>query len=92
MESYFNVYKEYLQSGYLQEDNVNPNDVLDIITVEENITEEENMLVSYIRNYAFVFIIMGGIFFIIFAQIVRILMIKYKKSFKEEMKVVSKKE
>ena len=58
MESYFNVYKEYLQSGYLQANNVNPNDVLNIITVEENITEEENMFVSYIRNYAFVFIIM----------------------------------
>lgn len=59
MESYFNVYKEYLQSGYLQENNVNPNDVINIITVEENITEEENMFVSYIRNYAFVFIIMA---------------------------------
>lgn len=59
MESYFNVYKEYLQSGYLQTNNVNPNDVLNIITVEENITEEENMFVSYIRNYAFVFIIMA---------------------------------
>lgn len=59
MESYFNVYKEYLQSGYLQEKNINPNDVLNIITVEENITEEENMFVSYIRNYAFVFIIMA---------------------------------
>ena len=53
MESYFNVYKEYLQSGYLQANNVNPNDVLNIIT------EEENMFVSYIRNYAFVFIIMA---------------------------------
>lgn len=59
MESYFNVYKEYLQSGYLQENNINPNDVLNIITVEENIKEEENMFVSYIRNYAFVFIIMA---------------------------------
>jgi sodium transport system permease protein len=59
MESYFNVYKEYLQSGYLQANNVNPNDVLNIITVEKNITEEENMFVSYIRNYAFVFIIMA---------------------------------
>ena len=59
MESYFNVYKEYLQSGYLQANNVNPNDVLNIISVEENITEEENMFVSYIRNYAFVFIIMA---------------------------------
>lgn len=59
MESYFNVYKEYLQSGYLQGNNINPNDVLNIITVEENIIEEENMFVSYIRNYAFVFIIMA---------------------------------
>lgn len=59
MESYFNIYKEYLQSGYLQANNVTPNDVLNIISVEENITEEENMFVSYIRNYAFVFIIMA---------------------------------
>lgn len=59
IETYFNVYKEYLQSGYLQGNNINPDDVLNIITVEENITEEENMFVSYIRNYAFVFIIMA---------------------------------
>ncbi len=59
MESYFNVYKEYLQGQYLQENNIAPNDVLNIITVEENITEEEGMFVSYIRNYAFIFIIMA---------------------------------
>ena len=43
---------------------VNSNDVVDVNdktneNVEENITEEENMFVSYIRNYAFVFIIMA---------------------------------
>lgn len=59
METYFNVYKEYLQGQYLQANNIAPTDVLDIITVEENIEEEENMFVSYIRNYAFVFIIMA---------------------------------
>ena len=59
MENYFNVYKEYLQGQYLQESDINPNEVLNIITVEENITEEDNMFVSYIKNYAFIFIIMA---------------------------------
>ena len=59
MESYFNVYKEYLQGQYLQESDINPKEVLNIITVEENITEEDNMFVSYIKNYAFIFIIMA---------------------------------
>lgn len=39
METYFNVYKEYLQGQYLQANNIAPTDVLDIITVEENIEE-----------------------------------------------------
>ena len=59
MENYFNVYKEYLQGQYLQESDINPNEVLNIITVEENITEEDNMFVSYIKNYALIFIIMA---------------------------------
>lgn len=59
METYFNLYKEYLQGQYLQENNINPGEVFNIITIEENISEEDNMFVSYIRNYAFVFIIMA---------------------------------
>src|SRR5699024_4253950 len=44
---------------YLQKNDINPNEVLNIITIEENITEEDNMFVSYIKNYAFIFIIMA---------------------------------
>lgn len=51
-----------------------------IIVEEEVVEEKENKF----------FIIMGGIFFIIFAMIIRILMVKYKKSFKEEMEIVSR--
>lgn len=54
----------------------------DPIVIEEEVVEEkENKF----------FIIMGVIFFIIFALIIRILMVKYKKSFKEEMEIVSRK-
>ena len=59
MDSYFNAYKEYLQQNYLQENGVNPNEVLNIITVEENVTEEENFFGNYIKVYAFLFIIMA---------------------------------
>ena len=59
METYFNLYKKYLQGQYLQENNINPSEVFNIITIGENILEEDNMFVSYIRNYAFVFIIMA---------------------------------
>lgn len=54
----------------------------DPIVIEEEIVEEkENKFL----------IGMGIIFFIIFAMIIRILMVKYKKSFKEEMEIVSRK-
>ena len=59
MENYFNAYKQYLQQNYLQENNLNPNDVLDIITVEENMIEQDNYFANYIKNYAFLFIMMA---------------------------------
>ena len=59
MESYFNAYKQYLQQNYLQTNNINPNEVLNIITVEENLIEEDNYFVNFIKNYAFLFIIMA---------------------------------
>ena len=59
MESYFDTYKGVLQQSYLQEEGINPNEVLNIITVEENVFEEENFFGSYIKNYAFLFIIMA---------------------------------
>ena len=59
MESYFNTYKQYLQQQYLQANNINSNEVLNIITVEENLIEEDNYFVNFIKNYAFLFIIMA---------------------------------
>ena len=59
VESYFNSYKQYLQTNYLINNNIEPNDVFNIITVEKNILEEDNYFASYIKNYAFLFIIMA---------------------------------
>ena len=59
MDTYFNTYKQYLQQNYLQEQGVNSNEVFNIITVEENIFEEDNYFGNYIKNYAFLFIIMA---------------------------------
>lgn len=59
MEEYFNAYKQYLQQDYLQNQGVNPDEVFNIITVEENVFEEDNYFGNYIKNYAFLFIIMA---------------------------------
>ncbi len=59
MESYYNAYKQYLQQTYLQENNISADEVLNIITVEENLIEEDNFFANYIKNYAFLFIMMA---------------------------------
>ena len=59
METYFNTYKQYLQQNYLQENNISPDEVLNIITVEENVLEQDNYFANYIKNYAFLFIMMA---------------------------------
>ena len=59
METYFNTYKQFMQQSYLQENNINPNEVLNIITVEENVLEQDNYFADYIKNYAFLFIMMA---------------------------------
>lgn len=59
VESYFDSYKDYLQTDYLANHNVDPNEVMDIIVLEENITVEDNFFASYVINYAFLFIIMA---------------------------------
>ena len=59
METYFNTYKQYLQQTYLQENNINPDEVLNIITVEENMIEQDTYFADYIKNYAFLFIMMA---------------------------------
>ena len=59
METYFNTYKEILQQQDLQENNIDANRILNIITIKEKVVEEENFFASYIKNYAFLFIIMA---------------------------------
>ena len=59
METYFNTYKEILQQESLSKQKINPEEILNIITVEEKLVEEDNFFASYIKNYAFLFIIMA---------------------------------
>ena len=59
VQAYFEAYKQYLQTSYLASNNINPDEVFNIITVEENIFEEDNYFANYIKNYAFLFIIMA---------------------------------
>ena len=59
-ESFFSAYKEYLQNQYLTTKNISANDIVNIITVEQNISSEgKNFFENYIINYAFLFIIMA---------------------------------
>jgi len=58
VESYFNIYKEYLQKEYLHKNNGNE-EVLHIINLTQDIKEDENFFASYITSYAFIFIIMA---------------------------------
>ena len=59
VETYFNTYKEILQQQALQENNIDANQILNIITVKEEVVEEDNFFASYIKNYAFLFILMA---------------------------------
>ena len=59
METYFNTYKEVLQQESLSKQKINPDDILNIITVDEKVAEEDNFFASYIKNYAFLFILMA---------------------------------
>lgn len=57
--AYFDVYKQYLQIEYLENNNINSEEVINIITLEENIIEEDNFYVTYMLGYTFTFIIMA---------------------------------
>ena len=59
VEKYFNSYKEYLQSNYLNKREINSEEVLNIITLDKNIKQTENFFGNYITSYAFLFIIMA---------------------------------
>ena len=59
VESYFSIYKDYLQTDYLANHNIDPEEVMDVIILEENIATEENFFASYVISYAFFFIMMA---------------------------------
>ena len=60
IDIYFNSYKQNLQQNYLAENNINADEVLNIINVEEEIIgEDDSYFGEYIKNYAFLFIIMA---------------------------------
>ncbi len=59
VEAYISSYKEYLQHEYLNNNGIIANDVINIISLEKNLTEEENYYANYMTVYAFLFIIMA---------------------------------
>lgn len=59
VESYLRFYEEYLQNEYLINNNINPEEVLNIIDYEIKYKDEENMFSNNIKIYAFLFIIMA---------------------------------
>lgn len=59
VKSYLEFYKQYLQQQYLQENQIDSKEVLEIITIEEKEEEQDNFFVNYIKNYGFLFIIMA---------------------------------
>ena len=59
VNNYFHAYKEYLQKEYLNDNNINPDNIINIINVEENIKEKDNYFQNYIFTYGFLFIIMA---------------------------------
>lgn len=59
MDSYFNNYKNILQQDLLLNSGINPENILNVITVDSNNIGTTNFYSSYIVSYAFLFIIMA---------------------------------
>ncbi len=58
-EQYFNSYKTILQKNYLTQNNINSDSVLNIINIKEKSIEKDNYFADFIKNYAFLFVIMA---------------------------------
>ncbi len=56
---YLESYKQFLQASLLEKDGYNPEDVFNIIQIEEDIVGQENFYATYIVGYAFIFILMA---------------------------------
>ena len=59
MNNYFNNYKNILQQDLLLTSGLNPENILNVITVDSNNIGTTNFYSSYIVSYAFLFIIMA---------------------------------
>lgn len=59
MKDYYETYKRILQEKILTEHNMAPNQILDVMTVEENNLGTDSFVTQYIVGYAFLFIIMA---------------------------------
>lgn len=59
VKQYFETYKSVLQSNYLEENGVDSKEVLNVITLEENVLSEGNYYKEFIVSYAFMFVIMA---------------------------------
>ena len=80
--------KEKKVGEYVVETLVGLDGVLENIKIEEPIVVEEDIVTEKKNGF---FIGMGIAFFVIFAIILRVLMLKYRKSFREEMDIISRK-
>lgn len=80
--------KEKNYSGYVAEVLSSIDEILENVRFEEPIMVEEEVIQEKKNGF---FIGMGIAFFVIFAIILRVLMIKYRKSFKEEIDIISRK-
>ncbi len=59
VKTYLEAYKQFLQQQYLQEKQIDFNEVFNMIIIEEKIEEKDNFFANYIKNYGFLFIIMA---------------------------------
>ncbi len=59
MDNYFSNYKNILQQDLLLNSGLNPENILDVISVDSNNIGTTNFYSSYIVSYAFLFIIMA---------------------------------
>ena len=58
-KSYLETYKKSLTTNYLIEHEINPDEVTNIIVIDNDIKESKNFMSEYIISYAFLFIIMA---------------------------------
>ncbi len=83
-----NLLKEKKFYDYSKEILTEIDEILENVKIEEPIVVEEEIVVEQKNSF---FIGMGIAFFVIFGIIVRVLMLKYKKSLKEEIDIISRK-